>query len=318
MQWQPDGGQHSRIARAAMLRATREFFYHRQVLEVETPALSQAANTDPYIDSFSTRDQLPRFLHTSPEYPMKRLLAAGSGDIYQICKVWRKEPVSRQHNAEFSMLEYYRIGFQLKQLMLEVESLLLSLIPGLLKDSNYQTYASLFLDKLGFNPHTIPDDDLQHCVTTQVPSFDGSLSRQGALDLLLTHCIEGEFPPDRLTFVSDYPATQSALAQTGPLAEQPKIMVAKRFEVYVGTLELGNGYQELTSAQANRFVLKQEQASRHELGLPEVPADQRFLAAMESGLPECAGVAIGLDRVLMLATGATELRQVLNFSWDNA
>jgi len=318
MRWQPDGDQQSRLARAALLRATREFFYARQVLEVETPALSQAANTDPYIDSFSTQGSEQRYLHTSPEYPMKRLLAAGSGDIYQICKVWRHEPMSRQHNAEFSMLEYYRLGFDLKQLMQEVESLLLSLAPSLLKDSNYQTYASLFLDKLGFNPHTISDDDLQRCVSEQVPSFDGSLSRQGALDLLLTHCIEGDFPQDRLTFVSDYPATQSALAQIGPLIEQPEVMVAKRFEVYVGTLELGNGYQELSSGDANRTVLERELASREALGLDKVPMDKRFLTAMASGLPECAGVAIGLDRVLMLATGATELRQILNFSWDNA
>lgn len=318
MRWQPDGDQQSRLARAALLRATREFFYTRQVLEVETPALSQAANTDPYIDSFSTRGSEQRYLHTSPEYPMKRLLTAGSGDIYQICKVWRHEPMSRQHNAEFSMLEYYRLGFDLKQLMQEVESLLLGLVPSLLKGSNYQTYASLFLDKLGFNPHTIPDDDLQRCVSEQVPSFDGGLSRQGALDLLLTHCIEGDFPQDRLTFVSDYPATQSALAQTGPLTEQSEIMVAKRFEVYVGTLELGNGYQELSSGDANRTVLERELASREALGLDKVPMDQRFLAAMTFGLPECAGVAIGLDRVLMLATGATELRQILNFSWDNA
>jgi lysyl-tRNA synthetase class 2 len=318
MQWQPDGDQQSRLARAALLRATREFFYVRQVLEVETPALSQAANTDPYIDSFKTQGPQQRYLHTSPEYPMKRLLAAGSGDIYQICKVWRDEPASRQHNAEFSMLEYYRLGFDLKQLMQEVESLLLDLVPHLLNDSNYQTYAALFLDKLGFNPHTIPDDDLQRCVNEVVPSFDGSLSRQGALDLLLTHCIERDFPQDRLTFISDYPATQSALAQTSPLTEQPQIKVAKRFEVYVGTLELGNGYQELTSAVANRTVLERELTSREALGLNQVPMDQRFLAAMESGLPECSGVAIGLDRVLMLATGAKELRQILNFSWDNA
>jgi len=318
MQWQPDGDQQSRLARAALLRATREFFYVRQVLEVETPALSQAANTDPYIDSFKIQGPQQRYLHTSPEYPMKRLLAAGSGDIYQICKVWRDEPASRQHNAEFSMLEYYRLGFDLKQLMQEVESLLLNLVPHLLKDSNYQTYAALFLDKLGFNPHTISDDDLQRCVNEQVPSFDGSLSRQGALDLLLTHCIEGDFPQDRLTFVSDYPATQSALAQTSPLTEQPQIKVAKRFEVYVGSLELGNGYQELTSAVANHTVLERELKSREALGLNKVPMDQRFLAAMESGLPECSGVAIGLDRVLMLASGAKELRQILNFSWDNA
>lgn len=323
MQWEPDGDQSSRIARAEMLRTIREFFYQRQVLEVETPALSAAANTDPYIESFeliahSLGDSEKRYLHTSPEYPMKRLLAAGSGDIYQICKVWRAEPSSRQHNAEFTLLEFYRNGFDLPMLMREVNDLLLSLIPQLNKQSNYVTYASLFLDNLGINPHTITNEALRLTVSKRVPEFTGDLDHQACLDLLLTHCVEPLLPDDRITFVYDYPATQSALAKTEVSRDNPGELLAKRFEVYVGRLELGNGYQELTSAPANKAVLQQELTTRKAMSLPEVAMDNRFISAVQSGLPECAGIAIGIDRLLMLATGATSLKQVINFSWENA
>ena len=208
MQWQPDGDQNSRLARANMLREIREFFYQRQVLEVETPALSQAANTDPYIDSFALMANQTRYLHTSPEYAMKRLLASGSGDIYQICKVWRAEPSAKHHNAEFTMLEYYRVGYDLDKLMKEVNNLLTQLLPSLKKHSEFHTYASLFLDKLGFNPHTIAGDDLKASVDKYVPEFQGELDHQGSLDLLLTHCIEPNLPTDRISFIYDYPATK--------------------------------------------------------------------------------------------------------------
>lgn len=314
MQWQPDGDQSSRLARAEMLRDIREFFYQRQVLEVETPALSQAANTDPYIDSFSvTSDK--RYLHTSPEYAMKRLLASGSGDIYQICKVWRAEPSATHHNAEFTMLEFYRITYDLEKLMTEVDNLLKQLLPSLEKHSNFHTYASLFLDKLGFNPHTISGGDLKAYVEKYVPEFQGELDHQGCLDLLLTHCIEPKLPTDRISFIYDYPATQSALAQTESV---DGYTVAKRFEVYVGNLELGNGYQELTSHEENTAVLSKESLTREQMNLEAVPIDQRFLNAMQSGLPECAGIAIGIDRLLMLKVGAKSITQVLNFSWENA
>lgn len=319
MHWQPQGDQDSRIARATLLRTIREFFYQRDVLEVETPALSQSANTDPFINSFPvTGEQGLRYLHTSPEYPMKRLLAAGSGDIYQICKVWRDEPSSRQHNAEFTMLEYYRLGFTLPQLMQEVNALLLTLLPGLDRNSEYRTYQNLFLDNLGFNPHTISSEQLQGVVTEHVPGFDGKLDRQASLDLLLTHCIEPSFPKDRLTFVSDYPAAQSALAKTELLDQHSGVKIAKRFEVYAGSLELGNGYQELTNAQANLAVLNKELKTREAMGLTPMPKDQFFLAAMTAGMPECCGIAMGIDRLVMLATGATQLSEVLNFSWENA
>lgn len=319
MHWQPTGDQDSRIARANMLRTIREFFYQRHVLEVETPAISQAANTDPYIESFQVLAQHQnRYLHTSPEYAMKRLLAAGSGDIYQICKVWRDEPSATQHNAEFTMLEYYRIGFTLEQLMQEVDVLFQSLLPEFKKASHYRTYQSLFLDNLGFNPHTIANEALQACLTKHVPTFEGELDHQGALDLLLTHCIEPKLPEDRFSFIYDYPASQSALAMTQPLADNPEISVARRFEVYLGTLELGNGYQELTCPQANTSILEKELKMREVMGLTTTPRDQHFLEAMHAGMPECAGVAIGIDRLLMLATEANSLAEVLNFSWENA
>ena len=323
MHWEPDGDQASRIARANTLRLIREFFWQRQVLEVETSALSASANTDPFIESFrvsasNSGNTENRYLHTSPEYPMKRLLAAGSGDIYQICKVWRAEPSSRQHNAEFTMLEYYRLGFDLSMLMHEVDTLLLSLLPELNRDSQYASYAELFLDILGINPHTIAIEQLSVLIKERVPEFSGELNRQSSLDLLLTHCIEPLFANDCLTFVYDYPATQSALAKTEFSLEDPATLLAKRFEVYAGNLELGNGYQELTSATANKEVLKRELAARDEMNLPSVPVDQRFLSAMKSGMPECAGIAIGIDRVLMLQTGASAMKQVINFSWENA
>ena len=319
MHWQPQANQNSRIERAKMLRTIREFFYQQKVLEVETPAISQAANTDPFIDSFEViANSQNRYLHTSPEYAMKRLLAAGSGDIYQICKVWRNEPSSTHHNAEFSMLEYYRVGFSLEQLMHEVDELFKQLLPDLKSGSKYQTYESLFLDNLGFNPHTIASAALQESIAEHVPSFQGELDRQASLDLLLTHCIEPSLATDRITFVYDYPASQSALAKTELLDGNDNIRIAKRFEVYVGSLELGNGYQELTDAPANEAVLETELKVRENMGIAAVKKDQRFLAAMKSGMPECAGVAIGLDRLLMLATGATNLTEVLNFSWENA
>lgn len=323
MQWEPDGDQSSRIQRANTLRSIRQFFYKRQVLEVETPALSTAANTDPFIDSFkltasTTGKPETRYLHTSPEYPMKRLLAAGSGDIYQICKVWRAEPSSGQHSAEFTMLEYYRLDFDLPKLMNEVNQLLLSLAPDLNQSSHYTTYASLFLDNLGFNPHTIGNEELTSVCSERVPEFKGELDRQASLDLLLTHCIEPLLANDRLTFIYDYPATQSALAKTEVSSDNPDVFLAKRFEVYVGKLELGNGYQELTSASANEDVLQGELATRKTMNLPPVAIDNRFLSAVQAGLPECAGIAIGIDRVLMLQSGASTLKQVINFSWENA
>ena len=338
--WKPNTDHQVRKQRAQMLHDIRAFFYERDVLEVETPALSQAANTDPYIESFQTNDNAcPRFLHTSPEYPMKRLLASGSGDIYQIAKVWRQAELGANHNPEFSLLEWYRVGFSYQQLIQEVDLLLSSLLSKIIhKPSLIVSYQQLFLEKLNINPHTINHAKLMACVHTSISGFDldylNDLSIQDLLDLLLTHCIEPDFKTDKLTFVIDYPVTQSALAMIGKSKFDKDLSsnnqnIAMRFEVYFGDLELGNGYQELIDYDGNCQVLKSENKIRDNVRqktqqlnkqteIKTVPEDTLFLEAIKNGLPECAGVAIGLDRVLMAITGKDNIKQVINFPWDKA
>lgn len=314
MNWRPTASINTLKARARLHQQVRTFFHERGVLEVETPALSQAGNTDPHIDSFSTNsttNTAPRYLHTSPEYPMKRLLAAGSGDIYQICKVWRQEESGSRHNPEFTMLEYYRVGFSYQQLMQEVTTLLHTLIPTLKPKPNILSYRQAFLDHLQLDPHTASIEELQHCAQQHHIDLQGTLAHQDWLDLLLTHCIEPHFPTNRLIFIHQYPAAQCALAKTVTIDGQA---IAERFEVYCGALELGNGYQEQTDYTANYQQLHNDAAQRGH----DMPVDEHFLAAMQSGMPESAGVAIGLDRVLLAATGQQRLSDVLSFAWDHA
>lgn len=297
-----------------MLQKTRNFFEKRGILEVETPALSKGSNTDPFIESFGFEQS--RYLHTSPEYPMKRLLAAGSGDIYQICKVWREEEVGRKHNPEFTLLEYYRLGFSYQELMQEVNNLLSDLINHLKGETKFVSYAQLFLEKFSINPHISNREGLIAVIKNQIPNLNcESLDQQALLDALLTHCIEPEFASDCLTFVYDYPASQSALAQ---LRTEEGYSVAERFEVYLGSLELGNGYQEEVDALRNKHILNTENQIRQSKGLDIMPVDNLFIQACESGIPESAGVAIGLDRVLMGITGEKSIQKVINFPWDKA
>ncbi|MEH6455560.1 MAG: EF-P lysine aminoacylase EpmA [Cocleimonas sp.] len=314
MDWSPNTTHQMRLARAKLLQQIRAYFLNHEVLEVETPALSQGANTDPFIESFKTNSA--RYLHTSPEYPMKRLLAAGCGDIYQICKVWRAAESGSKHNPEFTLLEWYRIGFTYQQLMQEVSDLLNTVIVHLEQSPQYFSYAQLFLEKFSINPHVSCRDQLLKCVNTEIPSLDtNDLGQQAMLDALLTHCIEPDFDEDRLTFIYDYPASQSALAQ---LREHENYSVAERFEVYLGHLELGNGYQEEVNAKRNREILERENQTRAELGFGLMPEDELFLSACDSGIPASAGVAIGLDRVLMAITGEKSIQNVINFPWDKA
>jgi lysyl-tRNA synthetase class 2 len=304
-----------------MLEGIRAFFIQRNVLEVETPALSLGANTDPFISSFSCiNNESLRYLHTSPEYPMKRLLAAGSGDIYQICKVWRENEVGKNHNPEFTILEWYRVGFSYHQLMQEVAALLHNLVPGLKKQPKIYTYEQLFLEKFSINPHITKRQALATCVTENVSSLStDNLDHQALLDALLTHCIEPDFEKDCLTFVYDYPVSQSALAQ---IKQQGDYAVAERFEVYLGaatgTKELGNGYQEETNYERNKQILSTENNTRKNKELDMMPEDKHFLQACNAGIPASAGIAIGLDRVLMCITGEKSIQKVINFSWDKA
>lgn len=311
MNWKPNCDVRALKARATMNRLIRDFFYERGVMEVETPALSAAANTDPAIDSFAIpTSSTHRYLHTSPEYPMKRLLAAGSGDIYQLCKVWRQDESGSRHNPEFTLLEWYRVGFKLEQLMQEVNELVKTIIPHL-KSSRFISYAELFEQQLNINPHTATSNALAACAKTQGINIKGDMDVSAWRDLLLTHCIEPNFPKDRLTFVYDYPQDQCALAQVHTEGQHT---VAKRFEFYLGAIELGNGYQELVDAELNAKILRGDAKRRaHPL-----PVDERFLAAMQAGMPETSGVALGVDRLLMGRLQQDQLPKVVSFVWDNA
>jgi lysyl-tRNA synthetase class 2 len=317
--WKPTASVAVLKQRAQMLADIRTFFKLREVLEVETPALSQAANSDPYIESFSL-DNGQRFLQTSPEYAMKRLLAAGCGDIYQICKVWREEEAGSHHNPEFTLLEYYRVGFNYRQLMAEVEELLMSLL-GLQKKAKYYSYQQLFIELLQLNPHKAQHSELIDCARQHIPQLEigaeASWQKQDLLDVLLTHCLEPYFAKDQLIFLYDYPVTQSALA-TVRAATQTEVAVAERFEVYLGAVELANGYQELIDADKNAQVLETELVQRQLQGQKQLPKDRYFLQAMEIGMPAASGVAIGLDRLLMCATGQNKIQQVISFAWDRA
>ena len=346
MNWNPTTSAHARQQRAQLLHDVRAFFWSNKVLEVETPALSLAGNTDPYINSFQfgsdNKSQKKRYLHTSPEYPMKRLLAANSGDIYQICKVWREGEVGKNHNPEFTLLEWYRVGFSYYQLMLEVRDLLHHLIPSLNRQTKFFSYKTLFLEKLEINPHIATHDELIHCAGKNIAglSCDG-LDQQGILDALLTHCIEPDFSDDCLTFVYDYPVSQSALAQIreatpststnrqehdikqvksggGVFNTRNAEAVAERFEVYLGQMELGNGYQEEVGYQRNQQILQDENKARLKAGLQKIEKDEYFLAACEAGIPRSAGVAIGIDRILMCILGVDSIQEVINFPWDKA
>ena len=302
--------------RAWMNRHIRSFFHDRGVLEVETPALSTAGNTDPQIESFTVNTAKGgRYLHTSPEYPMKRLLAAGSGDIYQICKVWRGDESGAKHNPEFTLLEYYRVGFSYQQLMHEVAELLQDLIPSLKQNAKFISYRQCFLERLGIDPHICSKAELADCAKLEGLDVSSSLSKQEWLDLLFTHVIEAEFSPERLSFVYHYPAEQSALSC---VIEHEGVHLAERFEVYCGDIELGNGYQELTSQQANQQKLQRDAEWRKATGQTEIPVDQQFLASLAKGFPRSSGVAIGLDRVLMCRMKKTTLNQVISFPWELA
>lgn len=302
--------------RAELLTATRHFFARREVLEVNTPVLAPAGSTDPLLDSFTTQleggstptQQL--YLQTSPEFYMKRLLAAGSGAIYQLGPCFRNGELSHRHNPEFLMLEWYRPDWNLA----ELEAECCALIDELLGAANYQrmTYRQAFIEFVGLDPFAASLDNLrQACVVCSGIDAE-QLDRDGCLDLLLSHELEPALKSLGRVILYEFPASQAALAQIHQDTYGNK--VASRFELYVNGLELANAYQELTSAseQAARFTA--DNAQRRILGKPEVTADVKLIAALEKGLPDCSGIAVGFDRVVMLACGAACLDEVQTFS----
>jgi elongation factor P--(R)-beta-lysine ligase len=307
--------------RARLYRLIRAFFADRHVLEVETPILSAAGNTDPNIESFSTtfsghvdagaRD---RWLRTSPEFPLKRLLAAGIGDCYELGRVFRDGEAGGRHNPEFSMLEWYRLGWDHRRLMgetIELVEAALAMV-GRRAEVLIESYRQLFLDELGIDPLHAPIDELRAPLAEYGIDPEG-LGRDDWLDLLITHKLQPSFPRDRITLIHDYPATQCALARIRP-GEPP---LAERFELYLGRYELANGYHELNDAAEQRGRFERDNAVRRRRGLREMPVDQRLLGVL-GALPECAGVALGVERLLMCLAGTDAIADVLAFPFNEA
>ncbi len=312
--WRPGASRALLEARAALLARTREFFAARGVLEVDTPLLVNATVSDAHIESASVQlageGAPPLYLHTSPEYAMKRLLASGSGDIYQVCHVVRGGESGPQHNPEFTLIEWYRIGFPLEKLMDEVEALVRVLLgpAAAQRTSERISYRDAFLRELGLDPLSASDAALAQAARPL--GFAGhDADRDTWLELLMGSWVGPRLGRNALTFVHAYPASQAALARLDP--HDPR--VARRFELYCDGVELANGFQELASATEQRARFERDNARRRQLGLPVCPPDERLLAALESGLPDCAGVALGFERTLMLATGAAHINEVLAF-----
>jgi lysyl-tRNA synthetase class 2 len=301
-------------ARARLLQLIRNFFAQREVFEVETPLFYPFTASDPHIGSFSLNLHAKQkvYLQTSPEFAMKRLLASGSGSIFQICKAFRAEERGRFHQPEFTMLEWYRVGFDHHQLMDEMDALLQFILQS--KTAERFTYAELFNKYFNIDPHRCAVDELVQCAQKHQilvnPHF--SDDKDQWLHLLMAHGIEPYLGFERPTFVMDFPVSQAALAKI--IDSNPP--VAARFEVYVNGVELANGYHELTDGiEQKRRVLADNQR-RLELGLPTVPPDELLFQALNEKFPECAGVAMGVDRLLMLAMGAETIDEVISFVFN--
>ncbi|WP_295947963.1 EF-P lysine aminoacylase EpmA [uncultured Xanthomonas sp.] len=307
--------------RARLNAAIRGFFAARGVLEVETPMLSAAGNTEPNIDSFQTRfsghvDAGPalRWLRTSPEYPLKRLLAAGIGDCYELGRVFRNGEAGGRHNPEFTMLEWYRVGWDHRQLIEETVELVRTALALVGRSATLRvlSYRELFQQGLGLDPFAAPLEALQQPLREIRIDADG-LGRDDWLDLLMTHCLQPAFPADRLTVVHDWPASQCALARVRD-GDPP---VAERFELYLGSYELANGYHELNDAAEQRRRFLRDHALRQARGAVLPPLDERLLQALPA-LPDCAGVAVGVDRLLMAMRGTEQIGEVLAYDFAHA
>lgn len=321
-QWQATASNDALRQRAQTYRLIRQFFEERGVLEVETPMLSEAGNTDPNIESFnlqfsgsSSAGSSRRWLRTSPEFALKRLLASGIGDCYELGRVFRNGEFGHKHNPEFTMLEWYRLAWNHHQLMDECVELVVGLFQQQNKVLRVQrfTYQALFLEILNVDPHQCADSDLLKILASTVNVEVNGLVRDDYLHLLMTHLIEPSFPSTQLTVVYDFPASQCALAKV----RMGEIPVAERFEIYLGANELANGYHELTDSveQLNRF--NNDLAMRLQRGavLPDI--DARLIQAIQH-LPECAGVAMGMERLLMALMQKECIADVMTFGFNRA
>ncbi len=319
--WRPSA-TFARPHRARLNALLRAFMAERGVLEVETPVLSCGAPLDPGVESWRALSPggAAGYLQTSPEYPMKRLLAAGEGDIYQLARVFRGDEQGARHNPEFSLLEWYRLGFDDRRLADEVVELVQTvaamdhrwLRPQ--PEVRWVRYAELFAEAFGLDPLACSEQECAAVAAQAGLSIAGDLDCDGWLDALMSLVLARRFEPDRLTLIHDYPETQAVLAR--PSVEHPGY--ALRFELYWGDMELANGFHELTDPQV--FVSRRnqdiERRRRNGQGVPE--ADGFFALAMHAGLPDCAGVALGVDRLLMRLLGAARIDEVIDFPWGRA
>lgn len=321
-EWTPSASRDALRLRAWVNRLVREFFHARDVLEVETPVLSMAGNTDPNIASFSLEfsgrtDGAPRtrWLRTSPEFALKRLLAAGIGDCYELGRVFRDGEAGGRHNPEFTMLEWYRLGWDHARLIGEVAELVQAALALVGRQAHLRVvaYRDLYRDALGIDPFTAGEGELRAALGEVAINPDG-LGRDDWLDLLMTHRLQPCFDPAELLAIVDYPASQCALARLRLMDDGQA--VAERFEVYLGSIELANGYHELLDAdeQARRFAA--DAALRRTRGDRLPPQDARLLAALHAGMPACAGVALGMDRLLMAMLGTSRIADVLAFDFS--
>ncbi len=308
--WQPTASLEAMKARAELMSTVRAFFATRDVLEVDTPQLAQHGVSDLHIQCIPVPGY--GYLQSSPEYHMKRLLAAGSGPIYQVCKAFRDGEAGGRHNPEFTMLEWYRPGFALKDLVGECLALFAELFPG--ASSQHYHFRALFHHVTGLDPLKADDEALvQYAEQHGAPT---GLDKTAAVDYLMATRVEAALPADQLTVVSDFPGWAAALAQTHD--DRDGAVVARRFEIYYRGLELANGYQELTDPQEQQRRFEQDNALRGQHDLPSMDADPYLLAAMKSGLPPCSGVAMGVERLLMARQGTGKINEVIAFPWDRA
>ena len=321
--WAPSCTRDAVRLRAWVNRLVREFFFARDVLEVETPLVSRAGNTDPNIASFALEfsgrtDGGPRtrWLRTSAEFPMKRLLAAGVGDCFELGRVFRDGEAGGRHNPEFTMLEWYRVGWEHLALADEAVDLVQAALSLVGREASVARIAfrDLYRDRLDVDPMTDPVDRLRAAAEGIAIDPEG-LTRDDWLDLLMTHRIQPGFPPNQLLVVHDYPASQCALAR---VVAREGVEVAERFELYLGPLELANGYHELVDGDEQRRRFGRDLAVRAQRDAPAPPMDDALLQAMVAGLPACAGVALGVDRLLMALLGTPRIADPLAFDFSRA
>jgi lysyl-tRNA synthetase class 2 len=315
--WRPSSGAGTARQRAAVLARARAYFADQQVLEVTTPALGRYAASDPNIDSLAVagRSGERYFLHTSPEFCMKRLLAAGYPDIYSIGPVYRGGELGQRHVPEFTMLEWYRLGFGLDDIVADTTRLVAACLdaPGLSASAELIDYADACRELARIDPFIAPIDELAARVGAD-PDLCTALAddRDAWLDLLISTVVAPQLPADRLTVIRHYPASQAALARLCPA--DPR--VADRFEVFCGDVELANGYVELTDAAEQRRRIEADLEKRQRTGRDVYPWDRHLLRALESGLPDCAGVAVGVERLHMLLEKSGDIRHVMTFAFE--